>query len=533
LLWPSGHSEGISSTLGEQAFEDLRMPEVVAAIVSGTDARPGILQRRERFARDVLAALASDHDVIRHRQSVLADLVDNPPVRERLEQVLPSLEALAEWPRAERYRPTATTQPGLEAVARRLGDLELLVDAVSGLAAALETTSITSDGLQSLRTSIAEMRDTSEFASLERELPGLRAQLASVRSVTIGVNLGPDMTPESATILDLGTTPVDGRRGLLFRLLGGDSEKRGLTPLQRGEGGPLGRPNDLVRDLRHLLAEVVAPVRAALEQFARVSTDALGQLGPELALLLGEARLVERLRSAGLPMTPAELLDSDQRQTELTDLYDLALALTQSDVVTSDARFDEHAGRVWVLTGPNRGGKTTYTRAVGLAQVLCQVGMYVPARSAHMSPVDALFTHFPTSEDPRTGTGRLDAEAVRLALIFKRATPRSLILLNEALSGTSAIEALDIARGLVRGLRLLGARAIYVTHLHELAASVDEINATTQGDGTVGSLLADSVRQFQIAPGPPTGKSFAAEIAEQHGISFGQLAALLRERNLV
>jgi DNA mismatch repair ATPase MutS len=214
-------------------------------------------------------------------------------------------------------------------------------------------------------------------------------------------------------------------------------------------------------------------------------------------------------------------------------------------MVTNPVTFDRARGRVWVLTGPNRGGKTTYTRAVGLAQVLFQAGLYVPASSARLSPVDAIFTHFPTREDIRPGLGRLDAESVRLAAIFRQATPRSLILLNEALAGTSALEALDLARGLVRGLRLLGARAIYVTHLHELAAGVDEINATTSGDGTVASLVAGAGddedptasgsqrRTYHIRPGPPRGVSFAAEIAEQHGISFAQLAKLLRERQVV
>ncbi len=97
----------------------------------------------------------------------------------------------------------------------------------------------------------------------------------------------------------------------------------------------------------------------------------------------------------------------------------------------------------------------------------------------------------------------------------------------------------------MRGLRLLGARAIYVTHLHELAASVDDINAATPGDGTVGRLIADSVddgvsceagivrrRTYRIIASPLHGISFAAEIAEQHGISYAQLARLLHEGQL-
>jgi DNA mismatch repair ATPase MutS len=299
-----------------------------------------------------------------------------------------------------------------------------------------------------------------------------------------------------------------------------------------------------MRDLRHLLGQVVGPVEAALEQYASVSSAMLSQLGLELALLLGAARLIERLRCAGLPVCCPEVLPLDERRASVEDAYDLRLALAAlerggaPEIVTNPVSFDAEAGRVWVLTGPNRGGKTTYTRAVGLLQVLLQAGLFVPARAARLSPVEVILTHFPTREDAVPGQGRLDAEAERLATIFRQARPSSLILLNEALAGTSALEALDLARGVVRALRLLGARAIYVTHLHELALATDEINASTPGDGTVGSLVAEADeagpgrgrRTYRVRPGRPRGASFAAEIAEQHGISFDQLARLIGDR---
>jgi DNA mismatch repair protein MutS len=548
LLWPEGMRGAPAARLDDQAIADLHLDEIVRVIVSA-GAPAGRLATRERFAHDVLTTLIAEPDVMAYRQAVLTDLLDNPPLRERLERALPALEALGDLPRGERYRPTA--EPGLERVARRLADLELLVDVVGTLTDAIDETPVTSEGLRSIGLRLQDLRRTPEFVSLERELPALREKLGSVRSVTVGVNLGPDLAPESATILELGTAPIEGRRGLLWRLLGGSVNNQGLTPLQRGESGPLGRPNELVHDLRHLLGQVVAPVHAALERFTRVSTDTVSQLGAELGLLLAMARLVERLRTDGLPVCRPEYVAIDDRRTDLVDAYDLGLALSRqvdaTSIVTNDVHFDEGGGRVWVLTGPNRGGKTTYTRAVGLVQVLFQAGLYVPASIARLSPVDAIYTHFPNREENRPGLGRLDLEAERLAAIFHRATPRSLILLNEALAGTSAFEALDLARGLVRGLRLLGARAIYVTHLHELASSVDEINATTPGDGTVASLLADSDcvdgvasagapavrrRTYRIVPHAPRGVSFAAEIAEQHGISFEQLAQLLRDRHL-
>ena len=522
---------------------DLELGTIVSALVAD-DASPARRAARERFAHDVLSQLLIDPEIIAYRQEVLADLLAHPTLCDALEARLPSLEALAEAPRGERYRPTA--EPGLERVARRLADLELLVETVAGLAQALETAAPASRGLRSVAVGLRELRTSPEFAALELELPRLRETMSSVQSVIVGVNLGPDLAPRSATILELATTPIEGRRALLWRLLGANSAERGMTPLHRGEGGPLGRSNELVRDLRRLLADVVAPVAGALEHFARISTDRVGRLGAELGLLIRAARLFARLKSGGFGVCCPTSLDIAERHAELADAYDIGLALSQLEqggsVVANAVRFGAEAGRVWVLTGPNRGGKTTYTRAVGAAQVLFQAGMFVPAASACLSPVDAIFTHFPTREDVRPGQGRLDLEAERLHAIFREATPRSLILLNEALSGTSALEALDLARGLVRGLRLLGARAIYVTHLHELASQVDEINASTPGDAQVASLLAEldepvagaasPRRTYRITPRPPRGASFAAEIAEQHGISFAQLEQLLRERHL-
>jgi DNA mismatch repair ATPase MutS len=292
-----------------------------------------------------------------------------------------------------------------------------------------------------------------------------------------------------------------------------------------------------------------------VERYVWVHTRAVADLESELSFLLNGVALIERLRAAGLPMCRPEIRPLAERVSYLDESYNVSLALrmmqaattplesTTGGIVTNPMTFDAEHGRVWVLTGPNRGGKTTYARAVGLAHLLFQAGLYVPACTARMSPVDAIYTHFPSAEAARPGEGHLDEEAMRLAEIFRQATPHSLILLNEVLSGTSTLEALGLAYDAVRGLRLLGARAIYVTHLHELATRVDAINVTTGGDGLVGSLVAGVEeerepgegghrRTFRIRPGKPHGLSYASEIAEQHGISYPQLVRLLKGRGL-
>jgi hypothetical protein len=549
LLWPAGRRSAIHTAVSPQAAADLGVDLVVDALVTGEPAPHG-RGRRERAVRQALLELSTDAEVIGYRQATVAQLAADDELRRRLAQALPGLEALADMLAPELFKPG--DEPTAQRIAHRLAGLEQFVETGRALEQALAAAGEPGPGLAALRDWVAALTASPTFVALEAELPGLRATLAEARSVTVGINLGGDLAPESATILSINSERIDGKQALLGRLLGGGDGRHGLTPLQRASrGGLAGTPNDVARDLNALLRNVVEPVADALERYAAFAATPLVRLGPELALLLGGAALIARLAGLGLPMCRPEILPLDARRTELCGGYNVHLALRTAwsserpaAVVPSDVVFGATRGRVWVLTGPNRSGKTTYTVGVGLAHLLAQAGLFVPARSARLSPVDAIFTHFPSSERSQLGMGRLDEEAERLAAIFRQATSYSLVLLNEALAGTSSLEALALARDAVRGLRMLGARALYVTHLHDLALLVDEINATTPGDGLVGSLVAEPPpdlddgagdgprRSFRIIPGTPGRWSYASQIAEQHGISFPQLARLLQDRGL-
>jgi DNA mismatch repair protein MutS len=570
LLWPPDARQAASAgpRLPGDAADDLQLAGLIGALAAG-EGRPSRRQHRERLVRQTLSELCTDPAVIAYRQEVVDDLLSEAPLREVLGQVLPELELLADSVPSNRFQ--AADDGAVQRIARQLGDLELFVDVARQLERALETQAIRAAALKALRDYVQGVVRAPAFLALEAELPALRETLSQARSVTVGINLTPDLVPESATILTLSEERVEGSRTLLGRLLGGLDVGRGITPLQRGgPGGGAGfggQPNRLTRDLHRLLEDVASPVGRALDRYASMPIDALANVGSELALLLNGALLVERLSRAGLPMCRPEILAPHDRVSELHDAYDISLALrldrragapatgsspasatseSVQEIVTNGMTFDDTSGRVWILTGPNGAGKTTYTRAVGLAHILFQAGLYVPARSARLSPVDAIYTHFPSHEAATPGMGRLDEEAERLAGIFQRATPCSLVLLNETLAGTAASEAEGLARDAVRGLRLLGARAVYVTHLHDLAMAVDELNATTPGQSLVGSLVADADddeeegsaagpqhrRTFRIHPGYPRGRSYASDIARRHGISFSQLAVLLRERGI-
>ena len=213
---------------------------------------------------------------------------------------------------------------------------------------------------------------------------------------------------------------------------------------------------------------------------------------------------------------------------------DVALRI-DGEIVANDIIFDENA-RLYVLTGPNRGGKSVVTCAVGLAVTMAMLGMPVAAKAITLSPADAVYTHFPTGADDTIDKGRLGEECARLREILDGVTENSLVLLDESLSSTGAYEASFIAAELLSGFSLIGCRGIFSTHLHELAARVGEINARALplGGKPLDSLVAgmeEGRRSFLIKRQSPDGKSYATDIAEKYGLSFDSIRQTLKGEN--
>ena len=202
------------------------------------------------------------------------------------------------------------------------------------------------------------------------------------------------------------------------------------------------------------------------------------------------------------------------------------------EIVLNDIEFDEKDTLIYVLTGPNRGGKSVITCAVGIAQVLAQLGLFVPAERAEISIADAIFTHFPTGADDTIDKGRLGEECARLRDIFDAVTSKSLVLLDESLSSTGSYEASYIAAEVLAGFGKVGCRCLFSTHLHELAAEIDKINARILQDGGVkiDSLVAgieEGRRSFVIYRAKPDGKSYARDIADKYGLSYENILAII------
>ncbi len=384
------------------------------------------------------------------------------------------------------------------------------------------------------------------------------ARLQSTASITIGVNLDSSLRPVQAALLAVNEKPFTDQ-SFLNRLLGVQTGQTGIAPLHSvpskvanldGPIDPLMVP--LFADLASVLEKTAMPVADQLNQYAGLHGTLFTDLRQALIFYLGAIHFIRRFEQAKLPMCRPQIVPADERRCEVSDSYNVHLALRELDansgsgmeIVLNDIRMGP-AGHILILTGPNGGGKTTYMQGVGVVQILAQLGCHVPGTQAAISSLDQLFTHFPLEEKPESGTGRFGEEAIRLKKIFEQVTRHSLVLLNESLSSTNFSESLYLAQDLVRILRRIGARAIYSTHLHELAGSVEELNRSVPGDSVIVSVVsspieadgpatgADARNRYKLEVRPPLGQSYAREIAARYGISYQQLEDTLAGRGVL
>ena len=210
--------------------------------------------------------------------------------------------------------------------------------------------------------------------------------------------------------------------------------------------------------------------------------------------------LVKFYKKYNLAYCRAELLKENENRTEGRGLYDLSLAAQFAgkgkhdkirEIVPNDFSTDD--GRIMVVTGANQGGKTTFLRSAGIAQLFMQVGVHVPARIYKSSPASYIASHFPKDEENNFLSGRLEEELKRLHEIFLSAKRNCFILFNEPFASTTVMEGVQIARDVIKALSYINSRVIFVTHLYEFAASLDELNRELYNDEKAVSLVAEVV----------------------------------------
>ena len=245
-------------------------------------------------------------------------------------------------------------------------------------------------------------------------------------------------------------------------------------------------------------------VADALARSTNHILDFFQAMRTELAFYLGCLNLSHRLQASGQPLVFPTPQPAESADVSCEGLVDASLALISEEALTGNHA--HAAGRPLILvTGANRGGKSTFLRSVGLAQLMMQAGMPVSARSFSASITKGLFTHFKREEDAGMSTGKLEEELVRMRDITADLGPGCLVLFNEAFASTNEREGSEIGREVVRALLDSGVRVAYVTHLYDLARRLSE-----RPDAYC--LRAERERTFALAEGRPLPTSYGGDL---------------------
>jgi hypothetical protein len=474
---PAGHQDLI---------QDLELTTLLQAMAADDKFLYGVSTK-------VLLACLDDPEAIRYRQRILADCLAQPGVIRQMYSV--ATAALEDrrhiWGGyGGTYQNPSSNLSGavstVDAYVARLRQLRQIADDHAG--------EFRSDGLRRLFTTLQSDLDDEYFAEISYHLRQLRFRAG----VLISAELGRDNSGINLALRASG----DARRGWKERLGIGPRTSYSFTLAPRDEAG--------AQILSDLTGRGINLVANAVAQSADHIGSYFTMLRAELGFYVGCLNLADRLAAKGAPVAVPEPGPPAPFTFSCTDLRDSCLELqSQAAVVGNDVQADGKS--LVIITGANSGGKSTFLRGVGVAQLMMQCGLFVTAGTYRANVTRGIFTHFIREEDADMTSGRLDEELRRMSAIAGRIGPHCLMLFNESFAGTNEREGSEIGRQVVSALLDAGIKVFFVTHRFGFAEHFHR----QQADSTLflrAERQADGRRNYKLAVKDPLPTSFGEDL---------------------
>jgi DNA mismatch repair ATPase MutS len=479
-------------------FTDLRLDQVVDRAVTG---------RAEYELAPHFYAPLTTVEAIEYRQAVFRDL-DQPDV---LDAVRSFAEEMREVRR--RLRTSSKLRHVHQAQAWFLDAVAVYLQSVSTLADLLHRARLRSPAMLDLLGHLDDYRASQPLTELVDETTSLRQALQGL-SYTLLIH-GDRVTVDRYADEADYSVEVEAT----FRRFQQSAPKD-----YRMELATTPFMNHVEEAILDRVARLFPEVFGPLGEFCAVHRDfmdpTMAAFDREVQFYVAYLEYIEPLRRAGLDFCYPVV--SYAKQVAASRTFDLALA---SDLVGSGAPVVRNdfalrgAERIFVVTGPNQGGKTTFARTLGQLHHLGSLGCPVPGTEANLLLPDRVFTHFERQERVEDLRGKLESDLVRVRTILDQATPQSLVLMNEVFSSTTFEDARWLSERVLGRMIELDLVGVWVTFIDEL---------TTLGPQTV-SLVAgidqqDAARRtFVVERRPADGLAYAEAIAHKHGLTYAQL----------
>ena len=249
----------------------------------------------------------------------------------------------------------------------------------------------------------------------------------------------------------------------------------------------------------------------ALAQAAEHLGNFFKMLEKEIAFYVGCVNLADTLKEVGVPVSFPVFIPENEDKRSWQALFDVSLALVKKTGIVGNS-LEAAQKKLYVITGANQGGKSTFLRSIGQAQLMGQCGMFVGAREFTAPLRKKIFTHFKKAEDTKLTSGKLDEELTRMSMIADCLEPYSLVLFNEALASTNEREGAEIGRQITEALLNNEVEVFSVTHLYDYAKSFSQ----RQDIEYLRAQRTDNAeRTFKVAEGRPEKTAFGEDLYEK------------------
>ncbi|HUI06827.1 MAG TPA: DNA mismatch repair protein MutS [Verrucomicrobiae bacterium] len=487
-------------------FRDLNLDQIVDAITDGRD---------EYNLKPFFYSRLTDLGAIEYRQQVMRDIEGKP--------LFDSIKSFSKQMRAVRERLTAAEKLSYkyEQEAWLLDAAELYCESVAELRHNLDLAEPSSRGLLSFRTFLTQYTESDRFQALLQEAKAVKSGLAAIvycllikgGSVTV---CDYEAEPDYSVVVE--ETFAKFKQGAVK-----DYRVRfpSYTNLNHVEAAVLDRVALLNPDAFRALDGFSTKNGGFLENTIVV-------FDREIQFYIAYLDYAETFKRNGLKFCHPRVSDTCQNISN-REGFDLALAgqliREKKPVVCNDFSLSGKE-RIFVVSGPNQGGKTTFARTFGQLHYLASLGCPVPGSEAQLFLFDRLFTHFERREDIATLRGKLKDDLVRIHQILTDATPNSIIVINEMVSSTTVKDAICLTRKVLETISQLDLLCVCVTFLDELAS----LNEKTVS--VVAGVVPDNptLRTYKIERRPADGLAYALAIAEKYRVTYDRLKERVRSR---
>ncbi len=451
----------------------------------------------------------NDLDAISYRQEVMEDLQN-----ELLMKVVVSFCAKMQLMRA-RLIDLEKLRDYKRAVERRfLGAVEIYCEAVDDLRQGVASIRLQSRGMRAFSGYISGYVAADCFRGIVAELGKLRSEISSIRYGVLLKDGAITVRPSSSETnysdaVEQTFAKFRQRPDMKYSV-----ESRKSAGMNHIEAQVLDRVAMLYPDTFRALAAFYEAHRDYLD-------EKISRFDREIQFYVAYLNYVRKLKRAGLSFCRPQL-SQDVKEINGRNAFDLALAgklvAERGTVVPNDFAL---AGpeRIFVVTGPNQGGKTTFARMLGQLHYLACLGCVVPGTEARLLLVDRLFTHFEQEERIKSLRGKLQDDLVRIRQILDHATSNSFIVMNEMFSSTTLKDAIYLSKKVMARMSELDLLGVWVTFLDELASFNEK---TVSVVGTV-DPRNPSERTYKLERRPADGLAYAVAIAQKYRVTYDSL----------